>query len=246
MKQQRPYVLAGLALVAVMLVGAAAQVTREEFDALRKQVEALENKVNEVEQRARRNSGNIVLLKGTVDRMKEDIHTGGEHAGAEGKEDAQAEQKDQQGAGKSYKLGQLLPFSARAPAAIAGATVLGEVWIVDAKPMPGDPTKTLFTGRYPADWAGRHQRVVCVLEVSSEVGLRIREKEKWRIQGTVKNAEIIETSDWDDIRPQDRNAYRDWGGASYALRLYITDVQGTRTGRMESPVIGPTGGFHVR
>jgi len=32
MRRQRPYVLVGLVLAAVMLVGAAAQVTREEFD----------------------------------------------------------------------------------------------------------------------------------------------------------------------------------------------------------------------
>jgi hypothetical protein len=70
MKQQRAYVLAGLALIAVMLLGAAAQVTREEFDALRKQVEALENKVSEVEQRARQNSGELVLLKGRLERLE--------------------------------------------------------------------------------------------------------------------------------------------------------------------------------
>jgi len=78
MRRHKPYVLVGLVLAAVMLVG---------FDALRRQVEALENRVSKVEQRARKNSGDIVLLKGRIERVEKgsnrqspkpgEIHVGG-------------------------------------------------------------------------------------------------------------------------------------------------------------------------
>ena len=45
MKHPRSYILAGLALVSVMLLGATAQVTRKEFDELRRQVQALQQEV---------------------------------------------------------------------------------------------------------------------------------------------------------------------------------------------------------
>jgi len=59
----------------LLAIGAAAQVSREEFDALRDQIKTLENKVSEVEQRARQNSGEIVLLKGTIERMEKSMTT---------------------------------------------------------------------------------------------------------------------------------------------------------------------------
>jgi len=47
------------------------------FDALRRQVEALENRVSKVEQRARKNSGDIVLLKGRIERVERVVRADG-------------------------------------------------------------------------------------------------------------------------------------------------------------------------
>jgi len=66
MKQQRAYLLASLGLAVVLLVGAAAQVTRQEFEELSK-------KVAELEKMARYNKANLGLLKGHIERLEKRI-----------------------------------------------------------------------------------------------------------------------------------------------------------------------------
>jgi len=187
MKRQRLYVLAGLALVAVMLVGAATQVTREEFDALREQVEALENKVSEVEQRARQNSGNIVLLKGTVERVEKGMRGDGEQAGKGDNENLKPDQPrvEEQ---HTFELSALVHFNQNTPALVTGHRIFGTLRIVGVAPSPDDAEAVRIRTR---DVQAEGGPVFCTFDLPSRQGMRMEPGEWYRVRGEIQAARIV-------------------------------------------------------
>jgi len=67
MTGKRAWALIFAAFAGVFMVAATGEVTRDEFSALVKHVSTLEAKVNE-------NAGQLVLLKGRMDRLEREIH----------------------------------------------------------------------------------------------------------------------------------------------------------------------------
>jgi len=152
----------GLLVLVLAALGAAEQVTRQEFDNLALEVRALRAQIVTLETRTKKLEELKPRLQSKAARVKP--------------EDGQ----------RILEFSHLFPFGPNAATEIIGVQVFGTLIIRTVGPHPKDPNLVLCTG----DCDGSGQRIICVMEVPSAAGLGVTRNEVWQVRGNVTAAQI--------------------------------------------------------
>ncbi len=163
-----------LLVATVLALAAAGQVTRDEFDALAKQVRALEGKVTLLEIQNKRQEQAINDLKARLLSVQQLAQTS-KPAGAVANP-------------RIVDLAQLLRFNANTPAQLLGSEIFGTIRICRVGPSADTPGATRVLGQ-SVQLHGDF--VFCQFDMKSRQAMGMETDEWYRIRGTVTQATIV-------------------------------------------------------